>query len=758
MKTKRDIKFWAMAALTASLPAPAVAQHAGMVRLARVSYTQGPVSWRPSASVGWSRASYNIPVRQGGAFWAPGSARAEMVFDDGSACRLTDGAYCTLSNLYSDPNGEYTDCKLTGGASYVRIRHAYSIYQYDTPNCSIRASGPSAFQVWNGPNTQVACTEGTIQCDGPAGKFVLNRGDDMVFTASHSAERVALPAADDWATFNNQRDAIVFHTNANLPANVGLVAGELDTYGSWRDVPHYGHVWYPHQERGWRPYHSGSWTWVNPVGWTWVGAEPWGWAPYHYGTWVSGNDGWGWVPGPETQYWSPAVVGYCSYNNDIAWAPLAPAEVVYPSGINVGFGLGNWGLYFSIGGVADYCPGPSGACIGYPFALGYVNNAGWRDPSLYASVSIGAYFGGGRRFVPVNAYAVAGASYAPMAGFGTRGNYAALDPRGGATYFRNGRSFSPRVNGGRLAAAPMFARATRASITPTRSFVRDPGIPRSVASRSAYHATNWSGASRRAADVPMRNVAAARGGGARAGAMGAGATRPGGAAMRGAAGGAAGSAAARQAAAARAALGYHGRMPANAAAMNHRAMSNEMTAARRGVANGAAAKRTSAAQRTAENHGVRANQGGMTRTATNGRTANHAATNRTATNRTATNRTAAAHHSTANRTAFAHGGTTSHAGARALRYHAPARLAAPARRATPARRSAPVRRSPPARTFRAPRASAPRASAPRPTRSFSAPRSAPRASAPRMSAPRQSAPRQSAPRPSGGGGNRRRGG
>jgi len=54
---------------------------------------------------------------------------------------------------------------------------------------------------------------------------------------------------------------------------------DLDDYGSWREEPDYGAVWYPRSvEVGWAPYSYGYWNWVGPWGWTWVDYAPWGFA------------------------------------------------------------------------------------------------------------------------------------------------------------------------------------------------------------------------------------------------------------------------------------------------------------------------------------------------------------------------------------------------------------------------------------------------------------------------------------------------
>ena len=76
---------------------------------------------------------------------------------------------------------------------------------------------------------------------------------------------------------------------------------QLAPYGSWQDVPDYGHVWMPSStEVGYdfSPYVVGRPLGVSDYGWTWVSDYDWGWAPFHYGRWVvAGGYGWCWMPG-----------------------------------------------------------------------------------------------------------------------------------------------------------------------------------------------------------------------------------------------------------------------------------------------------------------------------------------------------------------------------------------------------------------------------------------------------------------------------
>src|SRR5581483_12406918 len=127
------------------------------------------------------------------------------------------------------------------------------------------------------------------------------------------------------------------------PTNSGIYGTEdLDNYGTWTEVPTYGHVWRPRGDVGWAPYRSGRWVWEDWYGWTWVSYDPWGWAPYHYGRWFfDASFGWCWYPGMHgyRSYWSPALVGWFGWGGgggfgfgfgNVGWVPLAPFEVFHP--------------------------------------------------------------------------------------------------------------------------------------------------------------------------------------------------------------------------------------------------------------------------------------------------------------------------------------------------------------------------------------------------------------------------------------------
>lgn len=260
----------------------------GPVRMARISYQSGKVDWRATGDLQWSAAKRNLPMRQGAQVWVPEGSRAEIQFDDGGALRMGGGAAATLSTLYSDNQGEFTEIKLTNGLATLHLLNPRSVYQIDTPSAAIKAYGPAEIRIGDTSGLEVAAIAGQCQVQGTVGKFDIKSGQYLNMQCPTCRCTVtARPKPDEWDAFNTHRDEAIYRPHPHLPSTIGLEADDLDDYGSWHHDPKYGDVWSPQENPGWRPYNDGSWDWVSPFGWTWVGDEPWAWAPYHYGTWVN---------------------------------------------------------------------------------------------------------------------------------------------------------------------------------------------------------------------------------------------------------------------------------------------------------------------------------------------------------------------------------------------------------------------------------------------------------------------------------------
>lgn len=507
------------AGLLASIPMPSIAQqapptsyevtensvgnpevakeNAGPVRMARFSFVKGTVKMRPTNSVDWSQAYVNQPIRQGVQIYVPNNSRVEIQFDDGSVVRLGGGAFITIQTLYSDQQGEFTEVKLNDGVSNWDLKNKYSVYQIDAACCSVKAAGPAKFRMGARKDCEVATRSGNCTVENRNGHTELPPGKYVkVNSIDEPMQMLPAPPDDDWERWSDDRDRVYDNgdpiSRRYLPPDIALASQDLDSYGVWENDPHYGEVWYPRvSDVAWRPYHHGHWVWVDPFGWTWVGAEPWGWAPYHYGTWVHLRRGWGWRPGPAHQYWSPAVVSFSSYNGDVAWAPLAPEEVSYPSRLAVGFSGGDWSLFFSIGGCASYYPGPRDVCYQRAWNNVYVNRAtyvtnyyGVGGRPLYAS-NYNSYMNPGA-WTPRNARFGGGSVVAANRfGVSNQFNYVA---RNNVNVFQRGRAVGAPARGFAPAVGPSHVRPTLASLTPSHAFTRGavPAATAALASRPLY--------------------------------------------------------------------------------------------------------------------------------------------------------------------------------------------------------------------------------------------------------------------------------
>jgi len=473
----------------------------GPVRLARFSFVGGNVTWRADSADEWSKAAINLPIRQGAQVWVTDGGHAELQFDDGSELRLGSGALATLKTLYSDKDGEFTQISLSDGLATLHARHDDAVYQLDTPFVSVKSHGVSQIRVGVDNGSEVTVQHGEAVVEGSQGKATLRAGDYLYLADAAAPFKIQdAPQSDSWDQWNGERnDFLEKHVSKHVPSNIGLVAGDLDSYGDWHNDATYGEVWSPRDvSPDWRPYYDGRWTYCDPFGWTWVGAEPWGWAPYHYGSWVHLSFGWGWCPGPVRQFWSPAVVSFSVYDGCVAWAPLCPSEVVYPAGA-FGFWGPDWAFSFSIGCAGVFYP-RGGFCVGRPFNNHFVNFFSERgrgfDHRDFARGSGSAAFdrfartnefaAANSHFVPFNASHAKGASFARLDSFGGSGRYQPLSTANTSFFSRGRVPAAPGAGQGPVAGPPSVA-PTAIARTPSRSFTAT-APPQSALQRSLYHA------------------------------------------------------------------------------------------------------------------------------------------------------------------------------------------------------------------------------------------------------------------------------
>jgi hypothetical protein len=313
-------------------------------RVARLSYSQGSVSFRPAGEDDWVTGVPNRSMVTGDDLWADEDSRAE-VHVGSAAIRL--GAKTGITFLALDDRT--TQIRLAQGSLILRVRHVDDDdnYEVDTPNLAFTLLQPGEYRLdvnADGNQTVVTAWHGRGRVAGGGLSYTVVAHQSATFTGTDHLDYDLgqAPAADNFDQWASDRDDREDHADAADYVSREMTGYEdLDEYGDWSYVAGYGPCWRPRAVVvGWAPYRFGHWVWVGPWGWTWVENEPWGFAPFHYGRWAFVSGGWLWVPGPVVvrPVWAPALVAFVggrpgfrfSTGVGVGWFPLAPGEVFVP--------------------------------------------------------------------------------------------------------------------------------------------------------------------------------------------------------------------------------------------------------------------------------------------------------------------------------------------------------------------------------------------------------------------------------------------
>jgi hypothetical protein len=173
----------------------------------------------------------------------------------------------------------------------------------------------------DGPG-EVAVFSGNAHLDGTSGVSMdLHGGQSLGLTNMNLAESIE---PDSWDAWNSDRDqaqttADVGSTPAtsNLPNASNPAWNDLNSDGTWYNVPDQGYVWSPYDaaNASWDPYNNGYWMWTPGYGYVWVSEYTWGYMPYQCGLWNWYNSfGWGWAPGTCNTWWGGGGGGGWFFN------------------------------------------------------------------------------------------------------------------------------------------------------------------------------------------------------------------------------------------------------------------------------------------------------------------------------------------------------------------------------------------------------------------------------------------------------------
>ncbi len=317
-------------------------------RVARLSFINGSVSFRPGDVDDWTDATVNYPLRSGDHLWTDSDARAEISLGS-TVIRLNQ--WTDFGLLALDDRTAQID--LSEGSLDVRVRRLddRDVFEIDTPNGAVTLERPGTYRVdvdSSGDTTVVTVRGGAAEVTASGSAFPVEAGQVGILSGRDAPSYDIADASppDDWERWCASRDRRWDESRSTRYVSPDMVGYEdLDDYGDWRDGGSYGPVWVPREvDAGWAPYRNGHWAWVDPWGWTWVDDAPWGFAPFHYGRWVWYYDRWAWVPGRVVArpVYAPALVAFVGGPHwsltlaaggagGVAWFPLGPDEAYVPA-------------------------------------------------------------------------------------------------------------------------------------------------------------------------------------------------------------------------------------------------------------------------------------------------------------------------------------------------------------------------------------------------------------------------------------------
>src|SRR5258706_2464212 len=323
-------------------------------RVARLSYAQGTVSFKPGGTDDWVSAVVNRPITTGDKLWTDNGARAELHIGS-AAIRLSGNTGFSFLNL----DDRMTQIRLTEGTLDVRVRRLEQdeAFEIDTPNLAFSILRPGNYKInvnEAGDTTVVSVRDGEGEVTGGGTAYTIHPRETGTFAGIDQLDADIQSIGHDDGDFDRwsrDRDRREDRSQSSRYVSSDVIGYEdLDDNGGWRPTAEYGTVWFPHSTIvGWAPYRYGHWVWISPWGWTWVDDASWGFAPFHYGRWVTVGGVWGWVP------CAPRAVVGVAYVRPV-YAPALVALVGVPH-FSVGIGIGGGGG----GGVAWFPLGPRGS-------------------------------------------------------------------------------------------------------------------------------------------------------------------------------------------------------------------------------------------------------------------------------------------------------------------------------------------------------------------------------------------------------------
>src|SRR5713226_5355272 len=145
---------------------PAFAFDDPPIRVARLSYVEGRVSFQPGGESDWGWATLNRPLTAGDSLWTGNGSRAEMHIGS-TAIRV--GGQTSVSFLNLDDRT--VQIQLNSGTINLRVRNLYrgDVFEVDTPNLAFTVLRSGDYRITVDPQgsfTTITLRDGQGQVNG----------------------------------------------------------------------------------------------------------------------------------------------------------------------------------------------------------------------------------------------------------------------------------------------------------------------------------------------------------------------------------------------------------------------------------------------------------------------------------------------------------------------------------------------------------------------------------------------------------------
>jgi len=284
-------------------------------RAVRLSYVDGKVQLSQGEQPIAEQATINTPLLEGMTLSTANDGKAEIQLEDGSVARIAPNSTLTITKLSGTGTSAEADLTLDHGEGYFELQSTgqAGAIRIHFDGSTVTASGYSVLRAqYDTPPGALAVFAGNAHLERGNNIFLdMHEGESLTFNGNSASSydlTESIPP-DSWDAWNTDRDyALNAELASQTPATSDLSQNnpsnpawsDLDSSGSWYNVPSQGYVWSPYEAAnpGFDPYGYGQWVWLPSYGYTWASSYSWGYVPFSCGAWNYYDAfGWGWAPG-----------------------------------------------------------------------------------------------------------------------------------------------------------------------------------------------------------------------------------------------------------------------------------------------------------------------------------------------------------------------------------------------------------------------------------------------------------------------------